>query len=89
MGSEAPRHGLVKQFQELGQRGLVHDVDHAHLRDEEVGGLPRVCAGQELSAVIFNLDLILQRRVVFTDRRLSAAWWCGGRDGRFIIYQGT
>ena len=58
MGSEAPPgHGLVKQFQELGQRGLVHDVDHAHLRDEEVEDAAAGGRGPELLLGSVNLDL--------------------------------
>lgn len=33
---DSPVNAAVEDFEKLGKRGLIHDVDQAHLRDQEV-----------------------------------------------------
>lgn len=58
-----PGHGLVKQLQELGQGGLVHDVDHAHLCDEKVEDAPAGGRRPELLLGQVDLDLCFRGHV--------------------------
>ena len=56
-----PVHWEIKDFQELFEGGLVHDIDRAHLRDQEVQDAPSGGHGTELLTSCVDLNLRLSR----------------------------
>lgn len=71
-----PCQWKIKDFEELGQRGLVHDIDHAHLCDKEVQDAPSGSNGTIFGLSDVDLDLCICRdaefRTDFSSRLLGS-----------------
>lgn len=85
-----PGHGQVEDLEELSKRGLVHDIDHAHVCDEEVedaasGGCGAILL---LSRVDLHLSLCCHMQLL---TNLCCSLLSGSQDAdhRLIIHQGA